>query len=134
MAMRIYHGGRQTGKTEQVIKWLRKNPYGYVIVPDESQRQYILKRVMMRRSVGFMTGGAVSTYGSREEAEKHVITFRDALGHKLLGRDSFPAVIDNLEMCLRSVLPSTISEVAFATHDFASLSVPPPTNEKPEYP
>lgn len=91
--MKIIEGGRGTGRTTQLVLWVRRFPNRVLVVHSETERDRILKDY-------FNTN------------KDQVITIQAVLDGRLRGRNPRPILgVDNLDLILPYVLGNAVGPV-----------------------
>lgn len=91
--MKIYEAGRQTGKTTQLVNWLRIHPSGVLVVIHAQERDRILKEY------------------TNVDPDR-IVTVQKVLDERAHGRNPRPIyAIDNLDMILPMIFRGYIGPV-----------------------
>lgn len=93
--MRIYEAGRGTGKTTQLVNWLRFNPDGVLIVHSEMEKNRIIEEYTW-----------ISLNSDR------VVTISQVLNGRLRGRHPRPTfAVDNLDLILPMIIGGPVGPI-----------------------
>lgn len=93
--MKIYEAGRQTGKTTQLVNWLRTNPDGVLIVHTAIERDRVIKEFTFLNL-----------------NPNRVVTLNHVLSGRIRGKYPRPIfAVDNLDLILPMILGGTVGPV-----------------------
>ena len=86
--MEIFVSGRQTGKTDRLVRWLRTQPKGVIVTMHESERRRLIEEYKLE--------------------PEQVVSCQNSM--LLRGRDIDSVGVDNVELVLMALLGHTVDK------------------------